>query len=336
MKSDIIERYIYASTKRLPSKIKDDVAEEIRCLIDDMLTERCGDATPTEKDIKIVLTELGTPNELYEKYNPDSDKCLIGSPYYSTYKAVLKFVLPCVGLGVLVSVLIDALTDSFANSATDVTSQVIDFFILFFKDLFISVPGVLLFAFSFITILFAIFYRKGVNIDTTEKLEDLPPVPKKKQQISKGDSIFGIVLSVVFLCVFLIVPQVFCVILSETSEIIPIFNVEVVQSLWYFTVLFSVVGIIREIVKLIEGRYNKKVMVTTIVSNVISAVVTVLWLIHDNIINSAFISRIPTIFEGEENFIVAIFSNFQIFLMVVILFALTLDTVVTTVKSLKK
>lgn len=68
MNHDLIERYIYAVTKRLPYKTREDVAQELRTLIDDMLKERCGEITPTQKDVKIVLTELGTPDELYEQY----------------------------------------------------------------------------------------------------------------------------------------------------------------------------------------------------------------------------------------------------------------------------
>ena len=85
MKHDLIERYIYAATKRLPRKNPEDVAMELRGLIDDMLMERCGDETPTEKDIRVVLTEIGSPMEVYAKYDEDADKCLIGQPYYSTY-----------------------------------------------------------------------------------------------------------------------------------------------------------------------------------------------------------------------------------------------------------
>ena len=40
MKHDLIERYVYAATKRLPSKNREDVSMELRGLIDDMLTER--------------------------------------------------------------------------------------------------------------------------------------------------------------------------------------------------------------------------------------------------------------------------------------------------------
>ena len=113
MKNDLIERYIYAVTKRLPKKIQYDVSQELRTLIDDMLSERCGDATPNEYDIKSVLTELGTPTELCEKYSPETEKCPIGSPYYSTYKYVLKIVMLCAGLGLLLSALLSTFIDFF-------------------------------------------------------------------------------------------------------------------------------------------------------------------------------------------------------------------------------
>ena len=93
MKNDLIERYIYAVTKRLPQKVQKDISDELRTLIDDMLVERCGELVPEEKDIRVVLTELGTPEELYEKYNPDNKKCLIGSPYYSTYFLLFSMLI---------------------------------------------------------------------------------------------------------------------------------------------------------------------------------------------------------------------------------------------------
>lgn len=62
MTNDLIERYIYAVTKRMPNKYKKDVSDELRTLIEDMLDERCGNLTKSEKDIQVVLTKLGTPD----------------------------------------------------------------------------------------------------------------------------------------------------------------------------------------------------------------------------------------------------------------------------------
>lgn len=92
--NDLIERYLYAITRHLPSAQRSDVAEELRTLISDMLDERCGSLPPTAKDVRVVLTELGTPGEMVRKYTSGEGECLIGQPYYAQYLYVLKIVWP--------------------------------------------------------------------------------------------------------------------------------------------------------------------------------------------------------------------------------------------------
>lgn len=330
MKNDLIERYIYAATKRLPQKIKNDVSEELKTLIDDMLVERCGELVPEEKDIRVVLTELGTPEELYEKYNPDNKKCLIGSPYYSTYKYVLKIVMICTIFGIILANIISGIFDfSKSNSIENVVSSTATFIASLITNLIISV-GV---AFGFVTALFAFFYHKDIKIDTTSNLDSLPSVPKKNEKISKVDSIISIGISVIFLVVFLTAPQIFCVVMY--NEFIPIFNFETIRQTWYIIVMFSVVGIIRDVVRLIEGRYSKKVMITTVATDVISGFLSVWWLMNDRIMNPKFADNISKIFNNESTFITNIFSNFQYLFLGFIIFALLLDISVTVFKYLK-
>lgn len=335
MTNDLIERYIYAATKRLPSKMRADVSNELRTIIDDMLTERCGNVTPTEKDIKIVLTELGTPQELYEQYNPDSDKCLIGSPYYSTYKYILKIVLICAGAGITIAAVISSLMSGFNTSEAMSVNRFIVFFSDLFVKLFTTVPSALVWSFAFVTILFAVFYHKNVKIDNTGNLDSLPPVPLKKEKISKVEPIVGIAISIAFLSVFLICPQICGFFYTNIGEWVPFFNLDTIHSTWYLIVLFGILGIIREIVKLIEGRRNKKVMITTIVTNILAAFFTVIWLCRDNLINGDFINIITGLFSNDSTFIINIFSNFQLFFMGCILLALAIDTIDTVVKTLK-
>ena len=84
-KNDLIERYIYAVTKHMKTAMQKDVAKELETIIQDMLEERCEDVIPTEHDVKVILTELGTPAELASKYKGETQDCLIGQPYYSLY-----------------------------------------------------------------------------------------------------------------------------------------------------------------------------------------------------------------------------------------------------------
>ena len=55
MKNDMVERYIYAVTKRMPRKQQEDVSLELKGLIEDMLMERCGGEQPGTEDIQAVL-----------------------------------------------------------------------------------------------------------------------------------------------------------------------------------------------------------------------------------------------------------------------------------------
>lgn len=76
-KNDLIERYIYAVTKHMKTAMQKDVAKELETIIQDMLEERCEDVIPTEHDVKVILTELGTPAELASKYKGETQDCLI-------------------------------------------------------------------------------------------------------------------------------------------------------------------------------------------------------------------------------------------------------------------
>ena len=97
---ELTDRYVYAVTKNLPRKSREDVSRELHSLISDMLEERCGALTPTERDLRVILAELGMPEELSEKYSPTKDKALIGPPYFGKYIFVLKIVLLCTGFGI--------------------------------------------------------------------------------------------------------------------------------------------------------------------------------------------------------------------------------------------
>lgn len=326
MNNDLVERYIYAVTRRLIRKQREDVAQELRGLVDDMLTERCGNLTPTEKDVRVVLTELGTPQELYAQYDVDADKCLIGQPYYSTYLFVLKIVLLSVAAGLTISNLILQIMEP-QGFFEGITS--------WFAYLWDGLIG----SFAFVTLLFAFFYRKGVRINEPFNFDDLPPVPKKSELIPKWECIAGIVFMILFVVIFLVAPQILCIgVTDHRGGYVPVFDVEKLRGTWYIIISFAVCGIIRETVQLTEGRYNNKVMVTALVTNLVSAVLVIWWLVGFSLINIDFLGNIGTVFgEAEASGIVyQIFCNFDLFLLGVMLFALLLDSIDVTVKTLRK
>lgn len=179
--NDLIERYLYAITRHLPSAQRSDVAEELRTLISDMLDERCGSLPPTAKDVRVVLTELGTPGEMVRKYTSGEGECLIGQPYYAQYLYVLKIVLACVAGGMLVAGALSLATGAEGSLLGGVLEGIG------------SLIGALLFAFAIVTLLFAFFSRRGIEVETMGSLDDLPPVPRETRSSTRGDAVAGIV-----------------------------------------------------------------------------------------------------------------------------------------------
>ena len=323
MKNDMIERYIYAVTKRMNPKVREDVSMELRGLIDDMLLERCGDETPTDKDVRVVLTELGTPQELYAKYDDDKDKCLIGQPYYSTYKFVMKIALFGILGGLAVASLLLQLVEP----------QPI---LLALGEWFANTCEALVCAFAVVTIVFAVMQRKGMKVGESFSLDELPAVPKKKQKLSVGECIFNLAFIVVFLVLFLAVPQVFCAFDTVSGTVIPVFATEVIRGSWYLLLAFGLVGVIRESVKLMERQFNKRVFLTVAATNVLSAGIAVWWLSGPDILNPIFLERLAVELAEEPKVFEMLFANFNGFLMMVILLALVLDTVEAAVKTFRK
>lgn len=322
-KQEWIERYIYAVTRHLPYQERADVAKELASIINDMLEERCGEKEPEYKDVKIVLTELGTPEELSQKYNTDKEQCLIGEPYYSKYKYMLKLVIACVVFGMLIAGFLGGVLDQ--QTVPAMLLQILG-----------NTFGGVCFAFAFVTLLFAYFYQKGQKLDLLyDSLDNLPSVPNVNRQIAPKGSIWNIILSIVFVAVFLCCPNVFCVAVTGEGMILPVFHLEYLRSTWYFIILFAMLGIGRECVKLVDGSYTKRVLVVTLGVDICSAVLAGIWLLNDSVMNPGFMQYMTELFTGSDAFLIQFFSSFNSFLFLIILFALALDAAVALWKTLR-
>ena len=325
VKNDLIDRYIYAVTKHMKSAMKKDVAAELETIIQDMLEERCEDVTPTERDIKVVLTELGTPNELASKYKGETQDCLIGQPYYSLYVYVLKIVTVCISGGMLLAQIMAALT-----------SHTI-WYIAIYRTIG-GIFGGILTGFAFVTLLFAFFYKKGIKVDgLNDGIDNLPPVPQKTNRISKANAIVGIAFSVIFTLIFLVCPQIICIAFVKNGAGVyePLFNLEYIRQTWYFILAFGILGVARESVRLIDGSYTKRVMLVTIITNLIDGALTIIWLLNDKIMNPNFFEGIEQLFGENTEVISQVFIQFNKVFLAIIIFALGINCIETVIKALK-
>lgn len=318
VKNDLIERYIYAVTKHMKPAMQKDVAEELETIIQDMLEERCEDVIPAEHDIRVVLTELGTPAALASKYKGETQDCLIGQPYYSLYVYVLKIVTVCIIGGMLLAQIMAA-----------VMSRMV-WYIAIYRLIGGTLGGVLT-GFAFVTLLFAFFYKKGIKVEgLNDGIDNLPPVPQKTNRISKADSIVGIVFSVIFTLVFLVCPQIICVAFAKNGVEVyePLFNLEYIRQTWYLILAFGILGVIRDSIRLIDGSYTKRVLFVTIITNLIDGALTAVWLLNDRIMNSE-------LFEENAEMIPQVFIQLNKAFLAIVIFALAINCIETIVKAVK-
>ncbi|MDL2234734.1 hypothetical protein LJC07_01090 [Christensenellaceae bacterium OttesenSCG-928-L17] len=328
MQNDLVERYIYAVVRKLPRKMQNDVAEELRGLIQDMLDERCGDVLPTEKDIRVVLTELGAPAELSRKYSPTGEKSLIGPDYYASYLFVLRIVLCAVAGGLLLSQIILWATEPVT------TGELLLSIGEWLGNTFVG----LLCAFAAVTISFAVFGRTGKQIsfqNDGNNLDDLPPVPtKENEKISRVGAIVGICLSVLFTVLFLAIPNVIGGYFEPVGWV-PLLQREALQSVWYLVAGMGVLGVFKEIIRLMEGRRTMRVMVITLLVDVLTFALLIWFVRGGFVVNPVFLEQMQ-ILAGEGGEIVTLlFSNLGTILFAAFALGLVMDIITTVTHALK-
>lgn len=323
---DLMERYVYAVTRKLPKKNREDIENELRGLIEDMLQGRCGELSSTEQDLRVVLAELGTPSELAEKYDPDGKKALIGPPYYSSYMLILKIVAPCVLGGITLASVLTGILEPSGQP-----------WYLALGQWFAMLVNGCIMGFGIITIIFAIFEWRKVKFDSGDDgLSSLPPVPVKNEIIHKWEPIVGMVISVAFVIVFLAAPQIMGIFSGESGAMVPIFNVGYLRSRWWIVVLLAIIGIARESVAFVESRYTRRLAYTALAADLSSLALTFLLFASGDILNPAFGPAMYSLLGAEGEFIVNIvFASFNVFFLGVISFALLLDMGTTMYKGFK-
>lgn len=91
--NDLLERYVYAVASNLPKGERQDVARELRSLIEDMVEERAGVASPAAEEGALVevLRDLGQPALVAERYGQPRPY-LVGPTYYPIFKTVTSIV----------------------------------------------------------------------------------------------------------------------------------------------------------------------------------------------------------------------------------------------------
>jgi hypothetical protein len=313
------ERYIYAVVSKLPAKQRDDISNEIRMLIDDMIDRM--DSYDEESKLEKVLIELGDPNKLADKYR-DNTRYLIGPKYFNTYLYVLKIVFITVIISSSISAIIGMLQDNFLKLITGYIS---------------FTTSAVVYAFAIVTIIFAIF--EYTNVDLSSKkwgLKDLPPVPNKKATISRGETIFGIIFATAFLV--LVCSEFFGIFLPRRDEgfvLVPFFNYDSLSNFKIIIVILSLLGILKEVFKLIYGKWNMQLAILNSMLTVAITTIFVLTFSNKSIWNLSFTKDIANVLDISHTKIKFGFEKGIDVIIKIAIVAAIIEIVITLYKGYK-
>ena len=289
MENNLKRRYIYAVTRHLPVKMQADVEKELDSLISDMLDERRGNNATGEQDLKDVLAELGSPEELALKYGGNERRAFISGVYFLMYKRVLLTVLPIIAAVLAILTTIGFFIGDEPSLSVIVIGMVnVAYLSHAIQILTVTIGGVVQ-AFAVITIVFAVLDYRKVKIQGNEFF-DLPAVPEAKMKISPLEPICWIAFAIATTILLLGFPQVIAG--NFGSGWVTVFNIEVLRGLWLPILAWTLLEIVAEAVKLVEGQYNMRVAVITVVACVLQIACAVVVFGNRNIINPEFIGSV--------------------------------------------
>lgn len=271
----MIDSYIYAVTKGLPKKMEDEIASELKALIDDMMGGM--DSALSEKEkIEKVLRELGDPKVLANRYR-GKERYLIGPNYFEKYLFVMKIVVLSIFIGMSVA---SGLGVIFS------TASIAEMIAGYISTLFSAV----LQGAAWVTGIFALLEYNEISVETGIKQKvweptQLPKIPNKKALMSRSESVFAIMISTIMLTLFFFLTEKIGIYYMVGSELdfIPLFNTEGYAPFKTTIYFVFTINILTELIKIIKGKWTMKIAVITTVLNIISAALFVNILYNKNI-----------------------------------------------------
>jgi len=167
-------------------------------------------------------------------------------------------------------------------------------------------------------------------------------------RVGKGEPIFRILFALIIAVIFLGFPYVVGFWASELLWIplshqpsprgywIPLFNLTVLNSLWVLVLLWTIVSIIGEIVKLVISQYNRKYALTTTIANGLILIFTGILFLNPRIMNTDFVPLLNEYLNNTiPNLAASLLKNANILIFVVVLIVIVVESIMTWVKAAK-
>ncbi|SET01151.1 hypothetical protein SAMN05216389_104160 [Oceanobacillus limi] len=332
---EVIERYVYAVTQRLPEKQREDIAIELRGLIEDMVEERSNHESSKMEVVKEVLIELGNPKELAQRYR-GVNNYLIGPELFDSYLTVLKIVLFS---------LLGAMGIVFIIQSVVYPVGILDHFIDFIVSIVSAGPS----AFGWVTFVFMMVEYSNKDKAQDSKVEkqwepsELPPVPDPKLDIKRREPIISIVFYVFAMVLFLFSSNYFGVFVFNEEEpirVIPFLNENEISTYLPFILVILGLSIAMEVLKIIFGKWNLKLVVFTFFIHLITIIGIIILITQTSFWNPNFMMELTEagiVTKGSDGYQVInqIWTHSTNWIIVILIIGLVIDVVSGFVKSKK-
>jgi hypothetical protein len=199
----------------------------------------------------------------------------------------------------------------------------------------------LLSAFGSVTLLFTLIERRGIRIKdfvTEWEPSSLVPVPVNERRIPLVEPIVGIIFTVIFMIIFASAPQLFGLYYIERSSItsIPVFNMDVFQSILPIILIIMALGIVKNTWEIIERYYSVRYAILTLAINTISIILLVLLFNGYDVWNPNFVVQLQNAYQLSFDAIAVtiwnrVTSNLVIFISIIYI----IDTIIIAIKSVR-
>lgn len=317
----LIDKYIQELQRRLPAKKRENIGNEVRSTIEELLPEEYN-----EQDVKRVLNKLGNPAIVASKYS-GRPMHLIGPRYYDLYQTLLKMIIPMSFVIAFISIISDY-GFSF-NVTTEIFST--DFMVKFIADGIISMLFVAMQVFCWFTIIVAMLER----IRPSNRLEPVPTsfvewtsedlkstqLIKLKKRIANSHIYWRVIWTSVWVMVYFNADRLLGIYELQAGEItfvMPVLNQDVLSTWWMLIVLIISAEVALCIMKLLDRQWTKKVAFFQAAYEILSAAILIFIITRPNFFREDFLVEMAGLFNTTPYIFV---NNFLFWIIVISIIA---------------
>ena len=310
---ELIERYLQAVGRALPSAQRDDILAELRSSLRDALDADEADE-PAEETVVALLKQMGAPQKVAASYYP-SNQYLIGPSLYPIFQMVLGIVFT-----MIIGVQLLAVVASFAaHPMPNLWRE--------FWGITDSLPAAL----GAVVVVFWLLQHAEVQINRQETFDPrrLPALAMPSDAVSRGEQVFGIVINVSVLVALARFAEQGGFSWVDGSGF---FENPVIERYFPWLCGAMVAWIVLDIILLWRGRWQVSTRIATIVVNLLGLFVLAVLIRGHTVWLTA--AGVPNLFSGLDNLANQVIDNSQIAGMLLVQGILVFAALATVIETL--